>query len=95
MQQTKKKKKKEKKTTKKKKEGKLKNKEKKAHFPVRQTTRKDVSPSFYVSIRGSTYRVSRKCKIDKSFDISNQFLQNWPFFREFVKETFSKNWKEK
>ena len=35
---------------------------------VRQTTPNNVSPSFYLSIRQSTYRVSQNCKIDKSFE---------------------------
>ena len=47
---------------------------------VRQTTQNDVSPSFYVSICRRTYRVSQKCKIDTSFDVSNQFFLNWLFF---------------
>ena len=38
---------------------------------VRQTTRKDVSPTSYVSIRRSTYRMGQKYKTDTSFDVSN------------------------
>ena len=56
---------------------------------VRQTTRNDVSPSIYVSIPRSTYRMSQKCKIDMSFDVSNQFFLSWLFSWEFGKEVYS------
>ena len=62
--------------------------------PVRQTTRNNVSPSFYVSIRWSTYRMSQECKIDTSFDLSSHFFLNWLFSWEFRKEVFSQNWNE-
>ena len=57
---------------------------------VRQTTQNDVSPSFYVLIRWSTYRMSQKCKTDTSFDVSNHFFLNWLSSWEFGKEIFSK-----
>ena len=62
--------------------------------PVRQTTRNNVSPSFYVSIRWSTCRMSEECKIDTSFDLSSHFFLNWLFSWEFGKEVFSQNWNE-
>ena len=63
-------------------------------FTVRQTTWKEVSPLFYISIHQSMYQMSQKCKIDTSFDISNQFFLNWLFSWEFGKEFFSQNWKD-
>ena len=42
-----------------------------AYITVRQTTRKDAAPSFYVSICRSTYQMSQKFKIDMLFDVSN------------------------
>ena len=61
---------------------------------VRQTTRKDVSPSSYVSIRRTRIEWAKNTKIDASFDISNYFFLNWLFSWEFDKVFFSQNWKE-
>ena len=38
--------------------------------------------------------MSQKCKIDTSFDVSNQFFLSWLVSWEFGKEIFSQNWKE-
>ena len=61
---------------------------------VGQTTQIDVSLSIYVLVGWSTYRMSWKCKIDTSFDLSNPFFLNWLSSWEFCKEIFSQNWKE-
>ena len=53
-------------------------------------TWKNVSSSFYVSIRQGRYRMSQKSKIDTSFDVSNHFFLNWLFSWEFGKEIFHK-----
>ena len=60
-------------------------------FPIKT----NLSPSFFLSIRQSTYRASQKGKIHTSFDVSNQFFLNWPFSWGFGNKNFSLNWKEK
>ena len=42
-----------------------------AYITINQTTRKEASPSFYVSICRSTYQMSQKYKIDMLFGVSN------------------------
>ena len=53
-------------------------------YSVRQTTQKDVSSSFYVSIHRNTYRMCQRCKTDMLFDVSNQFFSKLALLLIFI-----------